>query len=304
MKKGDIIAVVSRVSFRLTKHSPEILVALGVVGVVASAVLACKATTKIGDILDKAKEDVDNIHHSAADASLAAYTQEDAQKDLATVYIHTGIGLAKLYAPAVILGVLSLGGVLASNNILRKRNVALAAAYAAVDKSFKEYRSRVAERFGEETDRELKYNLKARQFEETVVDEKGKEKKVTKTIQVTDSGLCSPYACFFDEYCGGWDKTPAYNMTFLRAQQAHANDQLKARGRLFLNEVYDALGAPRTKAGQVVGWVYDAENPIGDNYVDFGICDIHKEEIRDFINGYEPAILLDFNVDGNIWELM
>lgn len=295
-----------KASFKLQKHSPEILVVAGVVGTVASAVMACKATTKLNSILEESKETIDKIHEVAADESMAdKYTPEDAKKDLTITYVQTGIKLVKLYAPAIALGALSIGCILSSNNILRKRNVALAAAYATVDKSFKEYRGRVIEKFGEAIDRELKYNIKEQKVEETVTDpETGKEKKVKKTIQVSDIDGYSEYARFFDDGCKGWEKDAEMNLMFLRAQQQYANDLLRARGRLFLNEVYRMLGIPETKAGQVVGWVYDPENPMGDNYVDFGIYDINKPRNRDFVNGYERTVLLDFNVDGNIWELM
>lgn len=306
MKKAEIMNSVSgafnKVSFQLKKHSPEILVAVGVIGTVVSAVMACKATTKVGEIMDDTKENLEKIHDCIADESLAEkYTKEDSQKDLAIVYVQTGVKLAKLYAPAVTLGVLSLGGILASNNILKKRNVALAAAYATVDKSFKEYRNRVVEKFGEQVDRELKYNIKAKQVEETVVDEKGKEKKVKKTIDVVDPNALSDYACVYDEHCGAWSNDDTYNAYTLRSEQNFANDLLKARGHVFLNEVYDRLGIPRTKAGQIVGWVYKPQNPVGDNYIDFGIQEICVDADDD---GCERTILLDFNVDGNVLDLM
>jgi len=310
MKKAELMITLSssfnKMGFKLKKHSPEILVVAGVVGTVVSAVMACKATTKVSDILEKTKEDINSIHNCAANESLAEeYTPEDVKKDLAIVYVQTGVKLAKLYAPAVALGALSLGSILASNNILRQRNVALAAAYATVDKGFKEYRNRVVERFGEEVERELRHNIKAKKIEKIVVGEDGKEKKVKETIQVAeDPNTYSDYARFFDDGCTGWEKDSEYNLMFLRAQQQYANDKLRANGRLFLNEVYDMLGIPRTKAGQVVGWAYDAENPIGDNYIDFGIYNVHRETVRNFVNGYERTILLDFNVDGNIWDMM
>ncbi|MFA7675058.1 MAG: DUF6353 family protein [Endomicrobiia bacterium] len=310
MKKTELMTTVSssfnKMSFKLKKYSPEILVVAGVVGTVVSAVMACKATTKVSDILEKTKEDINSIHNCAANESLAEeYTPEDVKKDLAIVYVQTGVKLAKLYAPAVALGALSLGSILASNNILRQRNIALAAAYATVDKGFKEYRNRVVERFGEEVERELRHNIKAKKIEKIVVGEDGKEKKVKETIQVAeDPNTYSDYARFFDDGCTGWEKDSEYNLMFLRAQQQYANDKLRANGRLFLNEVYDMLGIPRTKAGQVVGWAYDAENPIGDNYIDFGIYNVHRETVRNFVNGYERTILLDFNVDGNIWDMM
>lgn len=310
MKTSEIMKTVggafNKVSFQLKKHSPEILVVAGVVGTVVSAVMACKATTKISTIIDKTKEDVGTIHQCLEDESLAEeYTPDDSKKDLAIVYIQTGVKLAKLYAPSVILGALSITGILASNNILRKRNVALAAAYATVDQGFKDYRKRVVDRFGEQIDRELKYNIKAKKFETIEVDpETGKEKKVKETVDIADPNTYSDYARFFDDGCTGWEKNSEYNLMFLRAEQNYANDRLKARGYLYLNEVYERLGIPGTKAGQIVGWVYNPDKPNGDNYVDFGIYDMARERSREFVNGYERVILLDFNVDGNILDLM
>ena len=325
--KKEIMTSVSntfnKVSFQMKKHSPEILVVAGVIGTVASAVMACKATTRVNGILEKSKENIDAIHDyperkdvnvETEDGIVNEYTEKDMKKDLTYVYAQTGIELAKLYAPSVALGVLSLSSILASNNILRKRNVALAAAYATVDKSFKEYRNRVVERFGQEIDRELKYNIKAQKFSETVVDEEtGKEKKVKKEAFVVNPSDVSGYARFFEKYtvdeAGNsvlnphWEGNNEYNLMFIKAQESYANDLLKAKKRLFLNDVYEMLGLPPTKAGQVVGWVYNPEHPNGDNYVDFGLY-ADNLSYSDYVNGFDPAILLDFNVDGNIWELM
>lgn len=288
---------------KMKKHSPEIFVAVGIVGVVVSAVMACKATTKVNDILENTKNDLANVHECADNKELAeTYSENDKQKDLTIIYAQTGFKLVKLYAPSVILGVLSISSIITSNHILRQRNVALAAAYTAVDKGFKEYRSRVVERFGEEIDKELRYSIKAKTIEETVIDENGKEKKVKKEIKVGDPNIVSDYARFFDESCEGWEKDSEFNLCYLKAKQQYANDILHARGYIFLNEVYDMLGIERTKAGQIVGWVYDEKEPLGDNYVDFGIYNIDRVKNRDFVNGYERVILLDFNVDGNILD--
>lgn len=178
----------------------------------------------------------------------------------------------------------------------------------AIDHSFKDYRKRVLDRFGEQVEKELRYNIKAQEIEETVVDAKGKEKTVKKTADVVDEGWdpnkYSPYAKIFDELHPDWMKDAERNMFYLKARQSQANDMLKARGHLFLNEVYDLLGFERTKAGAVVGWVYDPDEPIGDNFVDFGIFEIQRPKARDFVNGYEPAIVLDFNVVGDITNLI
>lgn len=294
----------TKVVFKMKKHSPEILLVAGIVGGVTSAVMACKATLKINDVLDDTKETVEKIHTAKNDESLAdRYTEKDANKDLAKVYFQTGVKLTKLYGPSIVLGALSVGSILTSNNIMRKRNVALAAAYTAIDTGFKKYRGEVVERFGKRVDYELKHGIKAMEIEETMVDEDGNETVVKKTVDVVSSEP-SEYSKFFDEYSDYWEKDPEYNLMFLRSQQAAANDRLKAKGYLFLNEVYNMLGIPETKAGQVVGWIYDKKNPIGDGYVDFGIYDVYNTAKREFINGYNRSILLDFNVDGNILELM
>lgn len=312
MKNNELLNKVTRKMYRLgfkaQKHSPEILMGAGIVGVVTSAVMACKATLKLDDVLAESKETVDKIHEVSENPDMIAegkeYTEDDMKKDLTIVYTKAGLKVAKLYAPAIVVGGLSIAAIVSGHRILRKRNIALAAAYTAVDKGFKEYRGRVIEKFGEELDKELKYDIKAKEVEETVVDEKGKEKKVKKTIETVGQNLGSPYAKFFDESCRGWTKDPEYNLMVVRDVQDYANRLLRMKHHLFLNEVYDLLGIQRTTAGQVVGWIYDEKNPIGDNYIDFGIYDVHDEAKRKFVNGYERTILLDFNVDGAILDMI
>ena len=310
MKVKEIINSVSynahRIGFKIKKASPEIMVVAGVVGVVTSTVMACKATTKVNDILEETRKQVDDVHNVLESdvVSEDEYNNDDAKKDLAIIYTQTGVKLIKLYAPSVIVGALSITGILASHQILKKRNVALTAAYATIDRSFKEYRGRVVERFGKELDRELRYNIKAQEIEEKTVDKDGNETVEKKTISVVDPNMYSDYARIFDNGSMGWTKDPEYNLMFLKLQQNQANDRLRAQGYLFLNDVYDMLGIPRTKAGQIVGWIYDEDNPVGDNFVDFGIYDIYNEKACDFVNGRERSIVLDFNVDGNILDMI
>lgn len=296
---NKITFAANKAFFKVKKHSPEILITAGVIGTVASAVMACKATTKLSDILEDSKEQINQVHNFLEDDRIpeSQYSKEDGNKDLAIIYAQTGIKLAKLYAPAVALGALSITGIVASNSILRKRNIALAAAYTTVDKTFKRYRNNVIDRFGEKIDKELRYGIKAREIEEIVVDDDGNEKTVKKTVEAADPvSMYSDYAKIYDAGCNGWTKDAEFNLMFLRHTQAQANDILKRRGYLFLNEVYDMLGFQRTKAGQVMGWIYDEENPIGDNFVDFGIYNTDIEKARDFVNGIERVIILDFNV--------
>lgn len=304
MKKNKLFNTLSRsvysIGYKIKKYSPEIMVVSGVIGLVGATVVACKATTKLDGILDEAKQDIDVIHDSYEhpEKLKEEYTEQDRNKDLAIVYAQTGVKLAKLYGPSILLGVVSITSIFAGNNILRKRNVALAAAYTAVDKGFKEYRGRVVERFGEDLDRELRYNIKAKEIEETVIDENGEEKVETKTVQVINPQY-SIYARCYDVGCNGWSKDPALSLEFLRCQQDWANEKLQRQGRLLLNDVYDMLGIPRSKAGCVIGWIYD-NNKFKNVYVDFGIYDVTKKMNRYFVEGTERAIWLDFNPVGPI----
>lgn len=307
MKKETFMKTVNaktrKIGIKLKKHSPEILLAAGLGGAVISAVMACKATTKVSTIMEESKNNLDAIHKCSENKEIAdTYSVEDTKKDTTIVYVQTGMKLAKLYAPAIAVGIVSATSILAANNIMRKRNVALTAALTTTDQAFKEYRSRVVDKFGEQVDKELKYDIKAKKFEETVTDpETGKEKKSKNTVSIANPGS-SEYARFFDETCKGYERETQYNLMFLRAQQQFANDKLVADGFLFLNDVYDMLGIDKTSTGQLVGWKYDElNNEVGDNYVDFGIMETNRETED---GSYEPVILLDFNVDGEILHLI
>lgn len=307
MNKQTLIRTTNKIGLILKKNSPKILMGVGIAGSVVSTALACKATLKVKDILDEKNETVEQIHNCVEDETVD-YNEEDKKKDLTILYAQTGVKLAKLYLPSIALGALSIASIISGYKILNKRNVALAAAYTVVDKGFKNYRKNVVERFGEEVDRELRHNIKAKQIEEKYIDKDGNEKtRKKKVYEIAEDkkpgeGI-SEYAKFFDEWnTDEHSKDPEYNLMFLRKQQDYANEVLKHQGYLFLNEVYDMLGIPRTQAGQVVGWIYDENNPTGDNYVDFGIYDLHDQQKRDFVNGLERNILLDFNVDGVIYD--
>jgi len=295
----------NKIKFQGKKHAPEILLILGIGGMVTSAIMACKATRKLDEKLEEIKDDIDAIHDAAEDPEMSKeYPVAQQRKDLAKVYAHATLEMGKLYGPAIVIGTLSVTSILASNNIMKKRNVALAAAYATVDKSFKDYRQRVVDRFGADMDKELKYNLVAKEVEAKVTDEKtGKEKTEKVIVYGINPEDISEYARFFEDTNPNWEGSNEYNMYFLKAQQKYANDILQSKGHLFLNEVYDMLGLERTKAGQVVGWVYDEKNPNGDNYVDFGMYQF-AQNYQDFVDGKENYILLDFNVDGNVYDYL
>lgn len=314
---ANITRGMHRATLTLKKHSPAILAVAGVAGIATSFVMACKATTKLNPILEETKRNIDAVHAAVETGTAQTmdpetqeiipveYTPEDGKKDLTIYSVQGGIKIAKLYAPSVALGLLSVGCMIGSNYILRKRNVYLAAAYTAVDKGFKEYRGRVIERFGDALDRELKYGVKAIEVTEEVTDAKtGEVTTVTKTVEVYDPNNRSPYTFVFDETCKGWERDARFNFTFLQQTQAYWNNRLKTIGYVFLNEVLEDLGIPRCKMGNIVGWFYDEENGVGDNFIDFGLFNIEDENKRLFVNGYEKSVWLDFNCDGNILELL
>lgn len=299
MNNTKISGVISKATFALRKRSPEILIGCGIVGVVVSAVWACKSTIKVNDILKSTSDDLETIKKETKDV-------EEAKKKKVSVYAKTSLRVAKLYSGPIVLGTVSLLSIVASNTISRKRYSAMAAAYATVDGGFKAYRKSVVDRFGAEVDHQLRHNITKEEVKEKEVDENGKEKTVKKKVDVVGKRYddYSEYARFFDEANPYWQKDASLNHMFLRAQQSYFNDKLRVEGRVFLNDVYKAIGFPTTKAGQVVGWVYDPTRTDIDSYIDFGINDVHRACVRDFVNGYERTILLDFNVDGDIWSDM
>lgn len=282
---------VARNVLLLEKSSPRVLFGAGVVGMVGSTILACRATLKMDEVLEKAQNDLSiarRLEHPS-------YSQRDRRKDVSVIRIRTGVSIVRLYMPAIIVGGVSIAALTYSHRVLNSRNAALTAAYAALDKGFDEYRARVVEKYGDEQDRDFRYGTR----EVEIVDPD--DPKKTKTVTRTSLSEPSIYARFFDDISASWNRDPEYNLIFLKCQQNYANDLLRSRGHVFLNEVYDMLGIPRSKAGSVVGWVL-SKNGYTDNYINFGIFEGKSETARDFVNGYEGAILLDFNVDGVIYD--
>ena len=285
-----------RTSMKVQKYSPEILTGLGVAGIVTAGVMASRATLSLSPIIEAKNTDLENIKETRELAEAdkdVVYPEAVANQDTAKVYVRTGLDILKLYGPSITLGALSIVSIVSATGILRKRNLAVVAAYKTVEQAFSEYRERVAEEIGEEKELDI---YRVRTVEEVEDKETGKKKKVG-----SEKPNHSPYARFFDELSGHWDDNAEYNLVFLKAVEQRFNERLHARGHVFLNEVYDALDIPRSREGQVVGWFRGN----GDDFVDFGMYDAHNNpRASAFVNGYEKAILLDFNVDGVIDDLI
>lgn len=290
------------------KHSPDILVGFGIASGIIAMYLTAKASYNLKDEkdLEDAKNKLEALKDKRDISTTTEYPEMDHRKDVAALYLETGIKIGKLYLPAVGFGVLSVSCILASHGILNRRNVAIAGAYNLISEGFAEYRERVKNELGVDADKRFRFGETEEEEEEVVTEQSGNSKKIVRKVVKYDSSLKSDYARFFDEGSQMWRNDANLNLYFLKSQQNYFNDQLRIRGHVFLNEVYDALGLPRTKAGSVVGWVYsdDPNKNIGDGFIDFDIYNAENGPGRDFVNGYNKAVLLDFNVDGIIYDLI
>jgi hypothetical protein len=275
------------------KHSPALLFAAGVAGVVTTVILASKATLKVEETLEeheKLKMMVEGVRFGKE------YTDADRQRDLALLYTKTAVKLVKLYGPALLIGAASVAALTGSHVVLNRRLAGVTAAYAALEKGFEQYRKRVLDELGPEKDRQFRYG----EAIETELSEDTELGTKIQKVKVLGGKNVSIYARFFDETSSSWSKAPYQNQYFVQCQQNYANDKLRARGHMFLNEVYDMLGLERSPEGAVVGWLLDGKD--GDGFVDFGVFSGDAYTGQEFVNGSERSVLLDFNVDGVIWD--
>lgn len=273
----------------MRKNSPVILFGAGLVGFGTTIVLACKATTRIPEVREQHVKALADLDIENIDKVFSRGSDAD-KKKVMKVYVKTTYSYMKLYAPAFVSGVLSVASLTRSHQILANRNTALMAAYSGLDAFINKYRNRVVEELGEEKDREFAYG----KVEKEIVSYDKKGNTVIERINQPDPDQLGIYQRMFDENNKNWEKNPGYNCTWLENKQRWANDKLKFQGHLFLNEVLEDLGYPHTKEGAQVGWLWDGP---GDNYVDFG-----HSRFGDFMAGFHQSVLLDFNVDGVIWD--
>jgi len=314
MNKEALLIKAARVQLLVKKHSPELLLAGGIVGVVGGTVMACKATLKAPAIINEAKamlKAIDLIADSEnAEAEEETHSEQEIQKAKLITTLQSGFELGRLYAPSIVVLGVSIGMLVGSNRILSRRNVALIGAYKAVDEAYKRYRGRVRDELGDDVDAYFRYK-KPRKGGMQVLDDKKKSIKFEEEDNIDlpgelhdgdeRMGMPSQYAVFFDTDSPQWRTDNTFNEFFLKAQQNYANQKLQATGHVFLNEIYDMLGVERSKEGAVVGWVKDH----GDNYVDFDIYNPFNAPHGEIEPGPSTKqMLLDFNVDGIIFDII
>ena len=282
---GYIFRGASSIVFKAIKYSPEISMGLGLVFTSGAVVSAIDATMDVKEkVLDKAQESMNAINE-AKEKHPEEYPEECYKKDLMTVRKDTVIGLTKLYWKTAALFAMGTLFYFNAFGTMKGRYLGTLAALKIAEEENKQLR-------------EENRALTEGNADYTVRDAEPGEEGEEATIKPGKGPRAySQYARFFDESSPEWSKTPEFNLLFLKGKESYFTNLLQARGHVFLNEVYDELGIPRTQAGQVVGWILGKGH---DNYVSFGIYDLYKDQNRDFVNGVEPSILLDFNVDGVI----
>lgn len=296
--KLSLSGLAGRTRLSVRRRSPEIFTFGGILIGAIGTVAACRATIKAVPVIEEHKENTDKIRTEYGEGT----NTTELGRELTKEWLHTIGDLIVLYTPSFALGSLSAASILAGNNILRKRNIALAAAYTALDSSFSGYRKRVSDRYGDDTEHEIYYGLDRETMEETITN----ENRVTYTVEtdrVTADGLPNAYARWFTYgESKAAEHNDDYNDMFLENQEAAVNIQFKARQFLFLNDVYELLGYDKTVEGQSVGWVYDRyDDGNGSRFISFGKQRVWRKDSTE-PDGGKWVWMLVFNVEGPIFE--
>lgn len=284
---------------KLKKHAPTIMIVAGAAGTIAGTVMACRATLKLDSTLDDIKNNIDEVK---ANEKL---TEKERKNELTKTYIRGGMAMAKLYGPAVLIIGSSIGLNVGSHVIMKKRYGMAVAAATAIKANFDEYRNYIREKYGEQADFDAEHAVK----EEEV--KTGKNKKEMITVEIDPTELESRIGFYFDQTCLEHSMDGDYDYTFIQARQAEANKILRLNGYLTYNKVRDMLGKAKTKWGDLVGWVYDAElNGTGDvGFVDFRVNDyIENPKVMSYLNqdnsekGLDRRFFINPNVQGFIYD--
>lgn len=291
----------SKVVSSVKVNSPTILLVGGIASVVGGTVLAVAQTEKASKAMDEFNEQMDRYHKSVEIAEKKEdpetfYPVAERKHHIRLIYGHMIMSMAKIYLPVVLLEAAGIGMICKSHGILNKRNAALASAYAALQKSYDEYRKRVREKFGEEADQELYYGVKTEKYIEKTTSENGVTTEEEKE-KVTVNSL-APWSFFVDETCERvWNKDPNITLCNLKIVLRTLNDKAYHSPIVTLNDLYWLVGHELTDEGMVLGWKGGK-----DAHIDLNI-DTSKEATKRFVNGLEDCLLVVPNIDGNIYEM-
>jgi len=285
------VKTLSKAGFWASKHASELCMAGGTITFGGALIFAGKGTLAATEVLENAKDQKADIEKAKA---YPEYTKDKERNDKIVVAATEIKGLAKAFAPAVGLSMISLAFFFEAHHIVKGRNLALACAYGTLSDSYKAYRGRVIEKYGEEEDYILNTGIVQETETITEVGEDGKKRKKKVKVDLLD-GEPSGYQFIFDDEHSIMDVSdPIEARDKLECAQKYADGILHTKGYITLNEVLSGIGLPETTAGAVVGWQLKGN---GDGFVDF-----RTRQIRTRMDEGGVAFLLDFNVDGPIYQ--
>lgn len=252
-----------RSKLHLKRASPTILTHVAAIGVVATSVMAVKATPKAMMLLEQATD--------------------EKGEDLTKLEVVRVVG--PVYIPALAIGVSTISCIFGAN-ILNKRNqVSLASAYALVNSSYKQYREAAKSLYGEDADSKI-------------IAEVAKKKYVSADgCYIYDPDSASEELLFYDSFSQRYFTS---TMSSVLNAQYQVNRNFALRGWSDLNELYDFLGLEEHSGGDVIGWSADEMIEGGlPPWIDF---ENHIVEMDDGLECYiistlfEPTVLdSDYN---------
>lgn len=261
--KDKFNIILNTVKNKVVKHSPEILLGVGIVSGIAAVGFAIRSTRDVDVVIDGLKNNLDDVKTAKETLEPEKYPIEAYRKDLVTSYATAGINLAGLYTPTIVCEAISIASLLTSFNVLSKRNAALTAAFAGVYSEYISYRERVAQRYGQEVEYELYNDISVEEIE---VEKEGKDgkKKVVKE-KVKKENLTEKVNSFFvgKDYCTEWedcwDKDVNTDFIKIRLMQAEPvlNRRLASEGFIYMSDIMKTCGVKQTNASRNLAITYD-----------------------------------------------
>lgn len=209
------------VQVTLKRHSPQILTGLGIAGMVATTVMAVKATPKALKICEDLRHEYVND-----------YQEEPTKID----YVKAAW---KCYIPAVVTGAASVACIVGASSVHVRRNAALATAYALSETAIKEYKEKVVETIGEKKERSVR---------DAIAKDHIEKNPVTKNeVILTEKGntLC------YDMLSGRYFKS---DVDKLKRAENELNRLMLDEGSVSLNDFYYEIGLDDIKLGSQLGW--------------------------------------------------
>lgn len=222
MNKQSLSQFARDMRMSLSKHSPEILIGFGIAGMIATTVLAVKATPKALYLIDKKKQELDVDSLTAVETVKTTW---------------------KCYVPAAVTSVASIACLISSNSVNAKRNAALATAYKLSETAFAEYRDKTIETIGEKKEKTIRDKVSEKQIKENPVNKP--------EIIVTGKGQTLCFDPFSHRYF--YSSLDKINRAINKLNHDIVTSPFSNDG-VTLNDFYSEIGLPGTATGDGLGW--------------------------------------------------